>query len=221
MTSRIDLFKADRAMADRVADFMQKKVWGITLKARCKAEIALKESDIASLKRLAGSIFDNDENDANIAKLEADIEDFKTKLKDQLEEEATFAYIDADNAFYNSYKKAADDGEIATAIEDWFKTWNLDVSNDYAFVADFRKAISGSRKATATQVIRSEATKFVDSKRSKGDILNVFYGVLAEKMLVAGTLKATAIPEDVREMYAPKKKDKKEKKSKKNNSENN
>lgn len=74
---------------------------------------------------------------------------------------------------------------------------------------DILSAIKGEKAANGRTIIKSGATQFTQ-KRSKGDVLKVFYGKLAEHMLAAGTLKAQEIPEDVKKAYA-----KKGKKSKK------
>lgn len=211
---KTDLFKADKVMAERVADFMRTKVWGITLKARFKKEEETILASIEGLKKLDGSILaENGEN--SIKALEKKLEELAEKLSKQLAEESKFDFTDNDKNFYKGYKSATTEEEVNNAIIGWFKVYNLEVSKDNDIVIAINDAISGKKKASASTIIRSNATKFVDSKRSKGDVIGLLYGVLAERMLEVGTLKATEIQEDVREFYAPKKKEKKaQKKSK-------
>lgn len=208
---KVDFFAADKTMSERVADFMQKKVWGITLRSRIKREITDLEGKIANLEKLRGSIFDEVDADGN-NKIDIQKEEYITlsekkqkELEDQIEAEATFAYSDFDNEFYKAYKKAEKNSDIVGAIATWFRHYNLDVV-DAVIVTNIMDAIAGKRRNSAGALIRSGATKFNADKRTKNDVVLLFYGELAEAMLQAGTLKATAIPEDVREFYAPKKK---------------
>lgn len=202
--NKVDLFKADKAMAERVSKFMNAKVWGIVYRKRAEQDIKAFEGSIEAKKRLEGSAL-WEKAQAEIASLEADIVSTKEALKKNLEESATFEYTEADNTFYNGYKSAETDAAVVEAVEAWFRGYKLEVAGT-DFLADIIHAISGERKAGASTIIKSGATQFTIAKRAKNDILCVFYGKLSEKMLEAGTLKATEIPEDIREMYAPKKK---------------
>lgn len=206
-TKKIDLFKADKAMSERVSKFMNAKVWGIVYRKYAEQDIKAFEGSIEAKKRFEGSVL-WEEKQAEIEKLEQDITDTKEALKKNLEENATFDYTEADNTFYNSYKSAETDAAVVEAVEKWFEGYNLEVAGT-EFLADIIHAIAGERKAGASTIIKSGATQFTIAKRAKNDILCVFYGKLSEKMLEAGTLKATEIPEDIREMYAPKKKEQK------------
>lgn len=202
--NKIDLFKADKAMAERVSKFMNAKVWGIVFRKRAEQDIKAFEGSIEAKKRLEGSTL-WEKAQADIASLEADIVSTKEALKKNIEENATFDYTEADNAFYKSYKEAESDAAVVEAVEAWFRGYKLEVAGT-DFLADIIHAISGERKAGAGVIIKSGATQFTIAKRAKNDVLCVFYGKLSEKMLEAGTLKATEIPEDIRAMYAPKKK---------------
>ena len=208
---KTDLFKADKVMAERVAEFMRTKVWGITLKARFKKEEETILASIEGLKKLDGSVL-ADKGKDSISALEKKLDELADKLSKQLKEESKFDLTDNDRKFYKGYKSATNEEEVYNAIIGWFSVYNLEVSKDNDIVIAINDAISGKKKASATTIIRSNATKFVDEKRSKGDVIGLLYGVLAERMLEVGTLKATEIQEDVREFYAPKKKDKKESK---------
>ena len=208
---KTDLFKANKVMAERVAEFMRTKVWGITLKARFKKEEESILASIEGLKKLDGSVLADKSKDS-ISALEKKLDELAEKLSKQLEEEAKFDFTDNDKNFYKGYKSAKTEEEVASAIIGWFKVYNLEVSADNDIVVAINDAISGKKRASASTIIRSGATQFVDDKRSKGDVIGLLYGTLAERMLEVGTLKATEIQEDVREFYAPKKKEKKESK---------
>ena len=201
---KCDLFSKDPALRERVADYMQKKVWGITLRTRCKTEIAKCEQGILALQKLEGSIRQDSARES-INELKIQILNLQDKLAKTLAEEATFAYSDADNEFYKSYKNASTQAQLYTAIVTWFDSYGFDVSKDASFVFMIINAISGERKANSSTIIRSEGQLFTLAKRSKGDVMYIFYGKVAEFMLAKGVLKPTVIPEDVREYYAPKK----------------
>ena len=205
MTNKnVDLFQASKDMGIRVSDFMSKKVWGIALSTRYKKEVAEIEAAINGLKKCAGSVL-ADSAETDIVALEARIPVLHEAMQKQKEEEATFTFTEADNTLYKSYKSATTIAQVHSAFEVWFRVYDLEVANT-TFINDIVAAISGFQPANNKTVVRSEATVFTD-KRTKTNFLKVFYGKLAEEMLKAGTLKATAIPEDVREFYAPKKKE--------------
>lgn len=207
----VDLFKADKAMSDRVAEFMQKKVWGITLATRYKKDVEDCEATISGLEKLKGSILAKSA-DEDILAVQQRMADLKAKFDKQKEEEASFEYSKEDTALYKSYKSATTMAMVHTAIEAWFRVYGLEVAGS-TLINEIVSAVSGEKFTTNRTIVNSGATVFT-GKRPKSDFLKVFYGKLSEKMLEAGTLKATAIPEDIQEYYAPKKKE--GKKSKKN-----
>lgn len=208
---KTDLFKANKGMSARVEEFMRTKVWGITLKTRCKVEIEKAQASIEGLKNLDGSVL-ADKGEESIKALEVHIFELQEKLANQLKEEATFELTDNDKNLYKAYKEAESADAVINAIIGWFAAYELEVTGDNDIVVAILDAISGKKRAGAKVIINSGATKFVEDKRTKTDVIGLFYGTLAERMLQVGTLKATAIQEDVREFYAPKKKDKKESK---------
>lgn len=206
MTKNVDLFQADRKMAERVADYMQKKVWGITLKVYLKKEVEKLENSIKGLENCRGSIVGTNVDDA-IGQLRNKIAEAQEKTAKQIKEEARFEWTDADNAFFKAYKSADTQAQIYTALEKWFATYHLEVANT-KLEESIVDAIRGERNATSRTIIRSGAEKFTEQKRTKNDVLKLLYGKLAERMLQAGTLKPASIPEEIREFYAPKKRTK-------------
>lgn len=204
---KCDLCSKDPALRNRVADYMQKKIWGITLKARCKKEIQEKENAILALQKLEGSI-KQDSAKETINELRIQILDLENALAKQIEKEATFAYTEYDIELYSSYKSATTDAQIYSALAKWFANYGFDVSKNAVFIKMFQNAIAGERRASASVIIRSEGQQFTVSKRSKSDMLNIFYSKLSEFMLVKNVLSAETIPADIREYYAPKKKNK-------------
>lgn len=213
LNKNVDLFKADRAMSERVADFMQKKVWNIALGVHYKAEIETTEKTIEGLRKLDGSILGKGAEE-QIQTLEAHIVALKAERDKRKAEEGTFSFTEADNKLYKAYEKATTEAMTYNAIVEWFNGYNLDVDGT-TFIKSIMDALKGKNPDANKNIILSGATVFNAEKRKKTNFLKVFYGELAEAMLKAGTLKPTAIPEEVREYYMPKKESKKNKKAKK------
>lgn len=201
--SKVNLFDASKTMAERVGAFMRVKVWGITLKARLDAKIADAETKIDNLKEIALSTGKDYSDDIDI--LESTIVVAKAEYEKAVEEGEKFELTENDKAFYKKYKN----GEVVDGMIEWFAFYGLEVDDKTELVQELCESLKGARKLGGRAIVRANAEKFTDNVRTKNDVLTVFYGRLAEKMMVAGTLKAEAIPEDVREMYAPKKKNKK------------
>lgn len=204
----IDLYQVPKDITARVVEFMDKKVWGITLSKRCAVKVEELQSSIKGLKNAEGSVLGD--QSANIAKLEKTIEELRAKVAEQKKAETTFAWTDADLALYNSYKDAQSWDEVCRAICAWFDKQGLTVSADLGLIRTLANAISGMRCASAGVIVRSEGRTLTD-KRTKVDVLKVFYSTLNELMQIAGTISPAQIPADVREMYAIKKNTKKSK----------
>lgn len=205
MVNKVDFFKADKEMSERVAQFMRVKVWNVTLKARLKKTISDCELKISNLEELAPSTGKDYTED--IAIMNGLIEQAKADYDKAVKESEKFELTENDKTFYKLY--ADSDKDTIQAIIHWFSKYNLEVDEDTNIVLDIFSVISGGRRLTDRQIVRSNAEKFTDDVRTKNDVLTLFYGRLAEAMMQAGTLKASEIPEDVREYYAPKKKNKK------------
>lgn len=204
MSKKVDFFKADKAMAERVAQFMRVKVWNITLKARL--EKAIKDAEVRqeTFKQLSK---DTGKDYTEVLEdIAAVLEKAKADYQTAIDEAETFDYTEGDLRFYGQYKTSG--GNFAGFVVEWFKNYKLDVAPDSQLVQTIVEALKGSRKLSGRGVVKSNAERFTNDVRSKNDILTVFYGKLAEAMLAAGTLKPEAIPEDVRAFYAPSKKSK-------------
>lgn len=211
MAKKINLFNAEKRMSERVENFMYCNVWKTVINTRYKVE-----SDKIQAKLLfqfdAFAKATNNERDSiqeKINVLQKELTTLADKKKEQLERETTFEYTQNDNNFYIMYKAAENTLEVRKAIRQWFAAYALVEIDGTTLENDILEAIKGEKAANGRTIIKSGATQFTQ-KRSKSDVLKVFYGKLSEHMLAAGTLKAQEIPEDVRMAHA-----KKSKKSKK------
>lgn len=208
MSKKVNLFDASKEMSERVAQFMRVKVWNVTLKARLEKTVKDCEAKIETLKEIGPSV--GKDFSEEITTLSGLVDQAKKDYDKALKEAEKFEYTDNDKTFYKLY--ADSDKDTIKAIIHWFEKYNLEVDEDTNIVLDIFSAISGARKLGGRQIVRANAEKFTDDVRTKTDVLTIFYGRLAEAMMQAGTLKPEAIPEDVREFYAPKKNSKKAKK---------
>ena len=52
---KVDFFKADKGFSTRVVEFMEKKVWAITLKTRYRKDIEKLESDLCRYEEVLNS----------------------------------------------------------------------------------------------------------------------------------------------------------------------
>lgn len=208
---KANLFNAEKRMSERVENFMYCNVWKAVINDRYKAESENIKAKL-SFQFDAFAKATNNERDSiqeKINVLQKELTTLVDKKKDQLERETTFEYTQNDNNFYIMYKAAENTLEVRKAIRQWFAAYALVEIDGTTLENDILEAIKGEKAANGRTIIKSGATQFTQ-KRSKSDVLKVFYGKLSEHMLAAGTLKAQEIPEDVRMAHA-----KKSKKSKK------
>lgn len=203
---KVDLFAADKAMSTRVADFMRIKVWNITLKARLEKAKADAEIRLENCEALKGQTTkDPAMYDAMIEDIIAIRDKAQADYDAAVKDGEKFAYTEQDKALYKAYK----DGKTVDGLVEWFGFYGLEVDAETGLVQTLVNAFGGSKALSGRGVVRSNAEQFTKDLRGRDDILKVFYGKLAEAMMKAGTLKPEAIPEDVRDYYAPKKANKK------------
>ena len=201
---KVDMFKADKTFAARVCEYMHARVWGIVYKKRLQVELEELDRKIAILDEMSKDgteIMTADELKEAQERYASLKEEATKKYQKKVEEDATFAYSEHDNAFFKTYSKDGDHRE--EAVIDFCEAYGLQVQ-DTTMLDDIVSALGGARKASATTIIRSKAKTFTLDKRSKGDILNILYGRIAEYMIKAGTIKPQSIPDDIRQAYAKK-----------------
>ena len=207
----VDFFCADRTMSTDVSTFMFCVVRRKEVEETYKKKIEEYKTSISNYDNLVGSVFEKDipalkdTAYAEIAKLEAE----RDKI---LDEEATFKATnsDKDKAFKKALNKGLATDELAEEVAKWFDNYGIDVRNTY-FLDEVLETF-GSKVSIQT-LVRTDGKKAM--KLDSANALKNMYGVAYEHMVSVGTIKATAIPELLRDKYAPKKSGKKEKKSKK------
>lgn len=209
MSKKINWFEASKDLSARVLEFGDAKLWGIIHRSQAKAKIAKIEASIEHLDELKGSLLDDGEKlQAMHEEYEHQIDTINDELKTALEADAKFSFTANDDNMYKAYKKATTDKEVKDAIVDWIKFYGV-ASADTKNVNELYEAIRGAKKLGAGAIVRSNGTKFTADKRSKSDVMGIFYGKMCELLVSAGTIKLVQIPEDVRAMYVKTKKNNK------------
>ena len=201
---KVNMFTADKEFASRVNEFMHTQVWSAVIRKRLQMAKEKYAQKLENLENLKGSIITPEQIEALKVEFASELTKTEEDLQALADKERTFEYTKADNEFYKEYKKAESTEGIKSAVQSFCESYNLKIANT-DFLEELTIIISGEKGASASTIIRSGATKFTQA-RSKGDVLKVLYGRLAEKMLEAGTLKPQSIPEDIREAYAKKNK---------------
>lgn len=210
MAKRADWFAADKAMAERVQEFIIKKAEFITIKNRRKAELDGLKVKLARYNDPDVVIVENEELRAqHIANVEKELEEVKASYQKLIDDNATFSFTDNDKKLYKAYKAATNDYEVSVAICNWVKAYTkadgtyLDMTGTEDLVGVLR-ALGGERPVNDREHVNSNGVKF-NGKRTQSDIIKTFYGALAERMIKAGTLKTANFPEEIKAKYAPKK----------------
>lgn len=200
MAKKVDMFKAAKAMSERVSEYMHTQVWNVVVKTRLRKAMEKLEQELDNLESLRGSIITDEQIDAMAQAKQAEFAKYEEELKALADKESTFSFTEADKEFYKAYKLADKDAEkIQLAVITFCGVYGLDVEGTDLLV-ELTDGIRGVRKASASQIVKSGATQFT-SARTKNDVLTVLYGIIAERMLKAGTLKPESIPVDVRKAY--------------------
>ncbi len=205
MAKRVNMFQAAKAMSERVNEYMHTQVWNVVVKTRLRKAQEKLAQELENLENLRGSVISDEQIFELAALKQNEYAETEQKLQELADKEQTFAYTAEDKEFYKAYKSAGkDDAKIREAVVAFCGAYNLDVKGT-DLLDELADGIRGVKKASASQIVKSGATQFV-AARTKNDVLTVLYGILAERMLKAGTLKAESIPEDVRKAYESKRK---------------
>ena len=212
-TNKANMFKADREMAVRVADFATFYISRITDSRRHANLIKSIDGTIKGLNNSLGSALDKD---AALAAIEGELalkDAENARYKKACEDRAKWVWAEEDvelykaiSAYNSSMNPSTEQTEaVQKAVIAWFKAWGLTTDKDTNLVKDIVRATGGLRMASGKTVVNSGAETWTAS-RTKADVLKVAYAVTLQYMIKAGTVKPAAIPDDIREAFAPKKK---------------
>lgn len=200
MMNKFDWFKADRVLSERVVEFMRCKVWKKAIQLEYDKKIGELKDSIEKLSHLEGSVFSDKIPEMRNLYL-AQIADFEQQREDQIALECKFDLSDFDKTFKKSLAKCGTATDLqAEAVVEWFKNYGLDVSESY-FLEEILAFFGGKFDFKTFVATDAQDARKMDAGRA----LEMVYCSAYTHMLRVGTIKATQIPEIVREKYAPKK----------------
>jgi len=195
MAKKVDMYRANKEMTERIAQYMRVKVTGATLQTRYKREIGEWQAKIDNApKMLEGSVL-ADRLPEILDEYAAKIEEIKAKYDKLREEAEKFTLCSADGDFYKLYKQ----GKIEEGLIAWGKAWGLELEGT-DFLGVLKYAVAGLKQASARTIITSGATEFTQL-RNKGDVLKTIYALFAEKCVAIGFLQAEKLEDDVVSYY--------------------
>ena len=196
---KVDFFTGKREFSDRVCEFMRCQVWKKAIELEFKKKIDDTKSIIEKLEKLDGSILAAQAEATKIAGL-AQIAEYEAQRDAQIKAETKFALTDADKAFKKALRSADGSADlIAEAVVDFFRIQGLEVEDTY-FLMEVLDSFGYKPDLKTLVVTDGQETLVLDVNTALKNV----YAETYKHMLRVGAIKATQIPEIVREKYVPK-----------------
>lgn len=195
----VDLFKADKTMSTRVEEYVKCRILRKAIMKQYGEQIKAIDASLENLKKLEGSILAENlpmkRSELLLAK-----EDIINKRNDQIAKEAVFTFTKADTTFKRTLKGLnLDSPKVAEAVVEWFKNYNLDVS-DSVLLADILKAIGG--KEDYDKLVDTDGLDGISVDNNKA--LSMLYWVAFKHMASVGTIKKAQIPDIIKDNFGTK-----------------
>lgn len=206
--AKVDFFQSARTLSTRTSEFFRCIIKKAELNTIYGSKIDANEKSIAAIDDMLekGTNLDVTVEDLNRMRINYVTinEGLKVEWDKLLKEQASFEYNEHDKKFRKAMKDATCLEDVKTAVENFYKTYKLDVTN-----TTFETAVLESigKKIDTKTVVKSNGTKAL--KYDVTNALKNLYGVGFEWMVEAGTIKPADIPSVLTDKYT--------KKSKKNN----
>jgi len=194
----IDMFKAQREFADRVAKFVDLKVLRAEYAEDYRVQTSATKKLIESTsKTLEGSIF-AESIPERLAQYQADLDAFRVAYEERLAQMDKFELSDDEKALRKALKGVSCDDTtvIKKALQDFFSKYDLDIKG-----TDFEKSLLNTLggKVDMRKFVKSEGTDGVSFNTSGA--LNLIFWVTFNYMVSAGTIKAAMIPDCLKAKY--------------------
>lgn len=203
MAKNVNMKSADKSMNERLAEYATVRLSDITNSVRHKKAVQAILDSINGLENCKGSYLSNDDLDLAIAAKREELDRLEADYKEALKKRERFVYTKEDITLYQAYQNR---DNLETALYNWGMTWGLDLTATKQ-LRTMAADVSGKQgKASARDVVNSGGRKMTKD-RSKQNFLDLVYGIMVETAVAQG-LKLD-IPQDIREHYAPKKREKK------------
>lgn len=206
--AKVDFFQSARTLSTRTSEFFRCIIKKAELNTIYGSKIDANEKSIVAIDDMLekGTNLDVTVEDLNRMRTNYVTinEGLKVEWDKLLKEQASFEYNEHDKKFRKAMKDAKSLEDVKTAVENFYKTYKLDVSG-----TTFETAVLESigKKVDTKAVVKSNGTKAL--KYDVTNALKNLYGVGFEWMVEAGTIKPADIPSVLTDKYT--------KKSKKNN----
>lgn len=193
---KIDMFKANRVAADRVAEFVDKTIVRKNTIVVWDNDIKAIKTRLANLENLAGSVLDTT---AKREELWNDLQATQELKAKALEELDKFELTEYDKAFTKALRnKSCDDFKsINNAIEEWARALcgeEFDIK-DTNLLKSIKNAIGG--KESMAQLVKNGNALVIDSSKA----LRNAYWVVYNYMVAADTIKESKIPDTLKAKY--------------------
>ena len=198
---RVDVYAANKEFRERIAEFLDVQVWGITLAARYNAKIKMYEGVLEDKSKPDRVYINPEDRELAIETAKKDLEDVKAEYKKLRDEKAKFVFSKEDNQFKKDYKAAKTGSEVREAIRTWCAAFKLQVTNT-DLEARIMQAISGKDKNSSRGKVNTGKCNM--EKRKEGMALQLMYGEVADYMVEKGITIPMQFDEDIKLKYAPK-----------------
>ena len=190
---KINFFSTSKSFTEAIDNYANGECKVACINKAVKASVAARRTLITEkLTRASKETFINQTAlDAEIKALNDEIDAIHSLASDKIAEinktKMTIGDVDANMYYaYKEYKEGTlDKKEYVRAIAEWFIAHNVKahVETINAIIADI-----GKKKASGSQIIKSEGKNFV-AVYAKKPYIDLFYSVLADAMAKAGVIK--------------------------------
>lgn len=203
-TTNVDFFKANKTLSTRTSDYFKKVLKRAELNEIYNAKITLCNQQIEAYENAlndGSKIKGLDSKEViaeRIKEQETAREGYATELA-ELKEKNAFILDDNDKLFKKNVSKAEGIGQVKSACEVFFKSYNLDIKN-----TEFENAIIESigKKSSVKKLVKTGGTKTL--MFDGNNALKNMYAVSFEYMVEKGTIKPAQIPSVLRHKYEKK-----------------
>jgi len=183
-------------MSTRVEEYVKCRVLAKKIKKEYADKIAAIQKKLDNLATWEGSIFEKD-IPAQEKIWKDEIKELEEKRDKQLKDEAKFDWTKGDKEFKSTLKGLdVNDPKVEQAIIDWFKNYELDVTNS-VLLYDILDAIGG--KEDFNKLVDSEGLDAVSVDNTRA--LSMLYWVAFRHMAQAGTIKKAQIPDIIKDNF--------------------
>ena len=191
---KIDWYRANRNLPERVLAYMKTNAWKATLLYSFSAPIEEAEKNLAKAR-------EEEQESEVILALSEELESLKSARDTVIKNECSFTFSKSEKAcardIVASSEKKRREG-LTTLLA---SLSGMDLTGNQ-FIEDLLRKV-GSVRPLSAQKMAASGMERANGAIPEIQVLRTVYGELFERMLKAGTIKPAFIPEEVRKFYAP------------------